>query len=256
MGADAENEDGGAESTRVFRLRMYEGDVDIPFRVCRSMRARSIRLSVDRHYRVTLTLPRRTPEHQGVEFLRSKAGWLRRHLSRKREPEDLFQFLVREASLSIDGERAPLELRRTGKAPAVRYSRGRAPVVVELGENGATEGDLAAVLHGLAARVLEGRTRHLAERHGFAVKRVTVRDQSTRWGSCSCSGTISLNWRLLLVPPEIQDYVILHELAHLRQMNHSAAYWRELTALDPRARERDRWLNDRGETVMALGRDR
>ncbi len=205
---------------------------------------------------MTLTLPLRVAESRGLEFLHSKAAWLRRHLSRKRQTESLEEYLLNHPEVSIHRERVPLVLKRGGRAAALRYSPGQVPVVIETGAGGAVEADLAAVLRGLATRVLESRTLGLAAGHGFNVNRVTVRNQSSRWGSCSTSGTISLNWRLLLVPPEIQDYVILHELAHLRQMNHSEKYWRELTALDPCARERDQWLTERGEAVMALARGR
>ncbi len=250
------NGTGNGEISAVFRLRMYDGDRHVPYRVRRSPRASAIRLTIDRHYGVILTLPSRTPLREGLDFLQSKSAWLRRHLSRRPETETLHGYLERNGGISIAGRRLPLVVRRTGRKPVVRYNAGHSPVVVETGQNGVPERELAEVLRGLAARVLPSRTEELAGRHGFRVKRVAVRDQTSRWGSCSCSGTVSLNWRLLLVPPEIQDYVILHELAHLRQMDHSAAYWRELTALDPDARERDRWLNEFGEAVMALGRGR
>jgi len=74
------------------------------------------------------------------------------------------------------------------------------------------------------------------------VKRVTVRGQRTRWGSCSRRGTISLNWRLIQTPEDVRDYIILHELAHLRQMNHSDRFWREVERLCPDYRSAERWL--------------
>ncbi len=82
----------------------------------------------------------------------------------------------------------------------------------------------------------------LASRNGFTVNRVTVRNQRTRWGSCSRRGTISLNWRLIQTPDYVRDYIALHELAHLRHMNHSRRFWQEVERLCPDYRSAERWL--------------
>ncbi len=255
MNTDTRNgERRGSVQSGVLRLRTYEGDREVPYRIRRSVRARAIRISIDRRTGLILTLPPGAPASDGIAFLESKTAWLRRHLSRLHPPCDLRQYLSAERAVSIDGERVPLVLTEGAPRTVLRYTRGAGSVVVEIGAEPTGDLELAEVLRGLAARVLPGRTRALADRFGFQVKRVSVRDQAARWGSCSTGGSISLNWRLLIVPPEIQDYVICHELAHLREMNHSPRYWRELLRLDPAARDRDRWLNEAGEEIMALGR--
>ena len=90
---------------------------------------------------------------------------------------------------------------------------------------------LAGVLRRRAAEVLPPRLRALAARHGLAPRRITIKDVSSRWGSCSSLGNINLSLYLMLAPPHLVDYVLCHELAHLRQMNHSAAFWREVDAM-------------------------
>jgi hypothetical protein len=102
--------------------------------------------------------------------------------------------------------------------------------------------EFEAHLRRLAARELPARLSDLAREHGFAVKRVSIRNQRTRWGSCSPSGRISLNWRLVQLPPAVRDYVLLHELTHLRHLDHSARFWRELARLCPNHAEARRWL--------------
>src|SRR2546430_242181 len=92
---------------------------------------------------------------------------------------------------------------------------------------------------GGAARGAEAR---VASAHGFSVRRVTVRNQRSRWGSCSVRGTISLNWRLVQTPVFVRDYIVLHELAHLKEMNHSRRYWREVARLCPEFEQAERWL--------------
>jgi hypothetical protein len=89
----------------------------------------------------------------------------------------------------------------------------------------------------LPARVLE-----LASLHGIEVTRVSIRNQKSRWGSCSRRGTISLNWRLIQAPEFVRDYIILHELAHRRQMNHSDKFWHEVERLCPDYLTAERWL--------------
>ena len=102
--------------------------------------------------------------------------------------------------------------------------------------------EVEAHLRELAARQLPARLLELARAHGLAVAGVSVRNQRTRWGSCSPSGRISLNWRLIQVPPAVSDYVLFHELTHLRHLNHSARFWRELARLCPHHAEARRWL--------------
>ncbi len=97
-------------------------------------------------------------------------------------------------------------------------------------------------LRRLALQELPPRVMELAAQHGISVCRVTVRNQKSRWGSCSRRGTISLNWRLIQSPAFVRDYIILHELAHRRQMNHSDKFWQEVARLCPDYLEAERWL--------------
>ena len=94
----------------------------------------------------------------------------------------------------------------------------------------------------LAAAEFPPRVFELAAAHQVGVVRVTIRNQRTRWGSCSRRGTISLNWRLIQTPPFVRDYLILHELMHRRQMNHSERFWREVAGVCPEYRTAERWL--------------
>jgi predicted metal-dependent hydrolase len=96
----------------------------------------------------------------------------------------------------------------------------------------------------LPARLLE-----LAALHDLTVTRVSVRNQRTRWGSCGRDGHISLNWRLVLMPMAVRDYVLVHELMHLRRLDHSRAYWRLVAAACPGYREARQWLRTNGPSL-------
>ena len=130
--------------------------------------------------------------------------------------------------------------------------------MVEVGEH---EGELALLvpgdaehrarrlidwLKGEAQHELEKRCKHHAERLGVTVKSISMRSQSTRWGSCSSTGKLNFNWRLILAPPYVLDYVAAHEVAHLVQMNHSAAFWELCERLCPQTLEAKHWLKRNG----------
>jgi predicted metal-dependent hydrolase len=104
--------------------------------------------------------------------------------------------------------------------------------------------DEHAALKRRARTELPARLRQLAAQHGFEAGRVTIRDQRSRWGSCSPSGDISLNWRLVTMPNAVRDYVLLHELAHLREPNHSRRFWRLVSRICPTWRDARRWLRE------------
>lgn len=93
-----------------------------------------------------------------------------------------------------------------------------------------------------AREILTRRVSRIAARHGYAFNRLTVRNQKTRWGSCSAKNNISLNMRLILLPEILCDYVILHELVHTRVKNHGHHFWAEMLRVESRARELDREL--------------
>ncbi|HSL22098.1 MAG TPA: M48 family metallopeptidase [Vicinamibacterales bacterium] len=109
--------------------------------------------------------------------------------------------------------------------------------------------DLAA-LKKRAQQELPPRLLTFAARHGFNVTRVTVRSQRTLWGSCSRRrGSVSLNWRLIRMPAHARDYILLHELAHLRYPDHSRRFWKLLAAMCPRYRDAHRWLRRNGHML-------
>ena len=93
---------------------------------------------------------------------------------------------------------------------------------------------------------LPRRLQELAERHDLRVTRISIRNQRTRWGSCGRDGHVCLNWRLVVMPDWVRDYVIVHELMHLKRMDHSPAYWRLVAAAYPRYREARQWLRANG----------
>jgi predicted metal-dependent hydrolase len=107
-----------------------------------------------------------------------------------------------------------------------------------------------AALRARARRELPPALRELAVEHGIQVTRISVRNQRSRWGACSATGAITLNWRLILVPDFVRQYVMLHELMHRRELNHSERFWRHVRAVCPRHTEARRWLLTDGRRLF------
>ena len=100
-----------------------------------------------------------------------------------------------------------------------------------------------------AREKLSQRTAYFARQMGVSYGRITVRAAKTRWGSCSSRGNLNFHWKLALMPPEVLDYVVVHELAHRREMNHSPAFWAEVARILPDYQERRAWLKKFGQEV-------
>lgn len=103
----------------------------------------------------------------------------------------------------------------------------------------------------LAAKELPPRINAYAEKMDVSVGKITIRNQTTRWGSCSSVGNLNLNCLLMLAPEAVQDYVIVHELAHRKEMNHSASFWKQVEMVLPDYKEQRKWLKENGGILLA-----
>ena len=144
----------------------------------------------------------------------------------------------REAARFAARERGWIEQQRR------RIEHELARSAVSPAHSGAGPDELARATRELPARLLE-----LAAAEGLAVTRVSIRNQKWRWGSCSRSGHICLNWRLVLMPPAIRDYVMIHELMHLKRLDHSPRFWRLVAAACPVYQDARRWLQIHGRSL-------
>jgi predicted metal-dependent hydrolase len=140
--------------------------------------------------------------------------------------------VTRDARAFVDASRAWIERQRARSRP----TRTR-------------DDERDALLRARARRELPAELVSLARQHNISVKRVSIRNQRSRWGACSPSGTITLNWRLIQTPPFVREYVLLHELMHRREMNHSRRFWRLVAAVCPRYEEARRWLRTEGKSL-------
>ncbi len=212
----------------------------------RSARARSYRLTLRRDGVAAVTIPIRGSEREAVAFAERHRDWLARARARQsRRPRMSACWQVGTAVL-WRGEMCDIREARGGERPQVCLAADVFGVST-------LTGDLRAALEAQFVRrakiELPARTWELAAETGANVKHVTVRNQRSRWGSCSAGGTISLNWRLVQAPDFVRDYIIYHELAHLREMNHSDRFWAQVEAYCPAWRDAERWLKRNGSLV-------
>ncbi|MEY2821518.1 MAG: hypothetical protein RJA37_89 [Verrucomicrobiota bacterium] len=218
-----------------------------------SERSLRMRLSVKPGPKVVLSYPPHASHAAATTFLRDNLGWLEKALGRTRAVQpSLLRHLEKFPWITHDATLLSVRL----------VSGGRATFRIDRTEDSVTFGLPAADREEAAARAvrraaedgLESAASRLGRLTGVSFASVTVRDQTTRWGSCSASGSLSLNWRLVLLPPKLHDHVILHELAHRRHMDHSDRFWGQLAAWDPDWRKHDRELTKRWSVIMDLGR--
>ena len=216
--------------------------------VRRSARARRILLRIDRNARrAELVLPPGASVADGRAFAEEKALWLRNRLA-----------LLPECIPFAPGTIVPIH---GADCLLVHAPEARAGVVLDgsrLIVSGARDFFARRVRDWLkreARRRIAGLAHDKAERIGRTVARVSVRDQQSRWGSCSATGNLSFSWRLILAPAEVLDYVVAHEVAHLEEPNHSARFWRRVDTLTEHAAFGRSWLRNHGPGLHAYGAD-
>jgi len=229
---------------------------DFPYEVVRSRRRRTVGIVVKADGSVRISVPHRFPLAGIHEVVAAKAAWIRQ----KRQ-----HFLVRHAERQsfrfFDGETVPclgeqLTLRPQPGDAGSGCERDGNRLVLRLpsmpDEPEFTE-QCETLLRGwymqFAQEYFRQRAAYFAERLGVSPKMVGIKSYRTRWGSCHHDGRVYFNWRLVMAPPHIADYVVVHELCHLLQADHSPAFWRHVAVICPEYRLSRRWLKENGHRL-------
>jgi predicted metal-dependent hydrolase len=219
---------------------------DVPILTRRDRRARRMTLRIDAaNDRAVLVLPTWVPMAEGLRFVRTKARWMKEKLD-SLPPRERFE----------DSARFTL----FGSPLIIRYRADIGPTVVRDGPSLFVGGPKDRVAQRVStwlkveakARLAE-RAQAMADRLGKTVRRVSVRDSRTRWGSCAADGSLSFSWRLALAPEDVSTYVVAHEVAHLVAMNHGPKFWRTVEALLPDHGDAKAWLSEHGVRLLRHG---
>nr|WP_238710525.1 SprT family zinc-dependent metalloprotease [Oceanipulchritudo coccoides] len=210
-------------------------------------------LHVDSSSVVVLKAPLRQSQASGVRFMEEHGDWICRMLETRKSIPKLHSYLMKHPHLSLAGRSVPLVLRfKAGVCQhVIEDTAGRVILTVDPGK--VLVPQLVSLLKSIAREFLPTRLMELARKHQLKPHGITVRNQKSRWGSCSETGAISLNWRLVLLSPPLQDHVLLHELAHLKHFDHSKGFHQFLKALDPSSEKHARRLDADASLLIDLG---
>jgi hypothetical protein len=207
----------------------------------RHRRARHYILRVTADGALRVTMPWRGSRAEAERFVVARHAWIERERYARSLEAGRHGPWTPGTAISLRGAEVTLEVTPID-GRRVQVTFGECAIIVPGDAATNLRPHVERHLRRVAERDLPDRLRVLAAGHGLQVVGVTVRAQRSRWGSCSPSGRISLNWRLIQLPPHVSDYVLLHELAHLRHLNHSTRFWREVDRLCPSHREARAWL--------------
>lgn len=173
---------------------------------------KTVAIQVNSDLSVTVRAPRSASEKDIEEILKKKEVWISKHIEKIKETKERFE-----------------------AEPTEKLTREK---VIALAEE--------------ALKVIPERVEYFAKVIGVTYGKITIRNQKTRWGSCSSKGNLNFNCLLMLAPLEVLDYVVVHELCHRKQMNHSKAFWLEVEKVLPDYKEARKWLKEDGSQMITL----
>jgi predicted metal-dependent hydrolase len=230
------------------------GGQHVPYILRVSARARRLRLVVRPGSGLEVVVPRGLSPAAHEPFLREKERWILATLERvtRESAAAAPQPVVEGRRLSFAGRELRLAL-RTG-APAGRFRAGLSSDTLTLtlphSDPELARSALEVWYRRQAPRVFAERLHVCNQRYGFSYGRVSVKGQKSRWGSCSRLGNLNFNWRLLLAPLPVLDYVVIHELCHLKELNHGPRFWKLVALGCPDYAAHRRWLRVHGKELV------
>ena len=223
-------------------------DIVVPYRIVRSARRRrtlELRVEADG---VRVSVPLRTPRHEIDAFVRSRIDWIKKQRRTRPRPSalefvtgDVVPYLARPMPLEV--------VPGSGRTTSVHADLLGLRVTLARAATDPRDAVILALRQWYRDRATEEITDRVAAwsaRAGYEPRRVLLRDQKRRWGSCAKDGTLRFNWRLVMLEPAVVDYVVVHEIAHLVRPHHRPSFWAEVERLIPDYRARRRRLGEQG----------
>jgi predicted metal-dependent hydrolase len=214
------------------RFEITLRDQTVSYIIKRSSRARLVWLRISSSEGLTITVPRHYEISELPQYLLSKSRWILHHLKQVQTELPLLYSNITTDQPAVCYQGNPLQ--SCGEDQNKTYSL----------PDGSTL-DYADTLDWLkrqAQKIISAEVQLFSKIIGVRFARISIRDQKTRWGSCSQIGNLNFNWRLIMAPEPILEYVIIHELCHLKRMSHGKAFWKVVTKYCPDCKEKRRWL--------------
>ncbi|MBS0271500.1 MAG: M48 family metallopeptidase [Proteobacteria bacterium] len=220
------------------------GDNDVPLKYKSNARARrlSLRFSL-KESALILTFPPRTSSSQIQNFLKRCEPWIEKQLEKVSHTQPILE----GQELILHGTTVECITDPLRKKPVLCHVTNTLRLPSKYKQK-----DLYDVFKKIAADYLIPYVEHAAHQIGLSAKKITLKDTKSRWGSCSGQKAISLSWRLILAPPEVAQYVCIHEVVHLLHMNHSKSFWEVVAELCPAYQSHRKWLKLNGPRLMQI----
>ena len=207
---------------------------------------RTIALIIERDGSFTVRAPMRAPHSTIESFIKQKEDWITRTRKKMKSTQPT------TGKKYIDGEKFPFlgsffDLKLVGpQRPSLRFESG-----FTLSRTAQIKGEQVFVrwYKARAFETISERVEKYSQQYGFTPKQVKISSAKTRWGSYSPNGTLNFTWRLVMAPLDVIDYVVVHELAHLRVKNHSSKFWKVVESIYPEYKKQRKWLRENGEKL-------
>jgi Predicted metal-dependent hydrolase len=226
--------------------------MDIPYEIVINKKLKYIRIGLS-DSGIKVSVPYRINSAEVERLLRGKGQWIAGHYDRLRRARDNKSWGIEKGKVLYCGEIYSLNIHDGNRNCAV-FENGALNIYVSA--NRASGMDMAAVEETLrrwyinkAREAINDRLSYYSGIMGLSYNDVRIKDQKTRWGSCSKKGNLNFNWRLIMAPPWILDYVVAHELCHLAHMNHSKEFWSMVSIYAPRYKDARKWLKENGAVL-------
>lgn len=216
-------------------------------------RSRSIKIKIEPSGEVVVVTPKRVHPHSVESFVQQQAAWIEQHLAKINQKKASSET---DSTIALFGK---VYQKQVVANPTISrgVSVGSKQLIINIPSPELKTTDLKTKVQTYITRFLKNtaeqyivpRTHQLGKHMGISFGTITLRQQKSRWGSCSSQGNLNFNWRLIHAPTEVIDYVIIHELAHRHHMDHSTAFWNLVSQYDPAYQQHRGWLKRQGMSV-------
>lgn len=229
-------------------------DIIIPYEIQVNSRAKRLAIRISQG-NVKISVPRNIPIKQAQTFIEAKKEWILKHWQAQNAERDGGRGLVEGSEIPYLGNNLVLHI-KIYEGRRLKISRLNNELTIFLPEGLPQESQALLLPEGLkqwykeeARRILWDKLDYYAQALGVEYRQFRLKEQKTRWGSCSAEGNINLNWRVILAPEQVVDYLVIHELAHLRHLNHSRDFWRLVECHMPEYKRWRKWLRMHGKEL-------
>lgn len=239
-------------------LGRYEITLDkrsITYTLKRSLRARLIWMRIKQEEGLTVTVPHHYDLKKLPEYLRSNSSWILRNLRKRCDQIPASPAIDNSLVNSIPylgNNVTVMQRRKYSGRPKVKLEDNQLIFSLSPASKKPLLSELENWCRAEAGRLIQAKVKEFSRVMGLSYSGVFIRNQKSRWASCSFRKNLNFNWRLVMVPESVLDYVIVHELCHLKEMNHSRSFWSSVAHYCPEWREHRKWLNDHCDEIKVI----